>query len=109
MDVDGGFLEPPHESMGVKSAQSNITAGPSHIAVLSLNKIHAQDISAVSAPQLPPKRIRAEKQCWKCYRPECDDDKTKRYCKIRCDDCNRVYCDSERGIADAHKAQSGQY
>ena len=38
MDVDGDFLEPSHESMEVNSAQPNIIAGPSHIAVLSPNK-----------------------------------------------------------------------
>ena len=61
MDVDGDFLEPSHESMEVNSAQPNIIAGPSHIAVLSPNKIPAQDILAISTLQLPPKRIRAGK------------------------------------------------
>ena len=90
------LLEPLHESMEVNSAQLNIIAGPSHNAVLSPNKISAQDILAISTPQLPPKRIRAEKWCWKCFKPECDDSKTKRYYKNQCDDCNRKYCD-ERG------------
>ena len=56
-------------------------------------KIPAQDILEIYTPQLPSKRIRAEKRCWKCSRPECDDIKTKRYCKNRYDDCNREYCD----------------
>ena len=93
MDVDSNFLEPSHESMEVNSAQPNIVAGPSHIAVLLPNKRPAQDVLAISAPQLPPKRIRAEKRCWKCFRIECEGSKAKRYCKNPCDDCNRVDCD----------------
>ena len=34
MDVDSDFFEPSNESMKVNSAQLNIVAGPSHIAVL---------------------------------------------------------------------------
>jgi len=65
MDVDNDFLKPTHERMEVNSAQPNIVAGPSQITVLLPNKRHAQDVLAISAPQLPPKRIRAEKQCRK--------------------------------------------
>ena len=61
MDVDGNFLEPSHASMEVESAQPNIVAGPSQITVSLSNKRPAQDILAISAPQLPPKRIRAGK------------------------------------------------
>jgi hypothetical protein len=39
--------------------------GPSQITVSLPNKRPAQDVLAISAPQLPPKRIRAEKQCRK--------------------------------------------
>jgi len=60
MDVDSEFLE-PLKSMEVNSAQPNIVAGPSQITVLLPNKRSAQDVLAISAPQLPPKRIRAEK------------------------------------------------
>ena len=61
MDVDCDFLKPSHEGMEVNSAQPNIIAGSLHIAVVSPNKIPAQDILEISTPQLPPKRIRAEK------------------------------------------------
>ena len=57
MDVDGDFLGPSHESMEANSAQPNIIAGPSQVAP---NKIPTQVILAISTPQLPPKRIRAE-------------------------------------------------
>jgi len=60
MDVDNDFFE-PYEGMEVISAQPNIVAGPSQITVLLSNKRPAQDILAISAPQLPPKRIRADK------------------------------------------------
>jgi len=55
--VDNDFLEPSRESMNVNLAQPNIVAGPSHIAVLLPNKRPAQDVLAISAPQLPPKII----------------------------------------------------
>jgi len=71
MDVDNDFIEPSHESMEVNSAQPNVVADPSQITVPLLNKRPAQDVLAILAPQLPTKRIRAEKQCWKCIRPEC--------------------------------------
>ena len=93
MDVDSNFLEPLQESMEVNSVQPNIVAGSSHIAVLLPNKRPAQDVLAISAPQLPPKRIRAEKRCWKCFRLECDGSRAKKYCKNPCDNCNRVDCD----------------
>ena len=92
-DVDGDFLEPSHESMEVNSAQPNNIAGPSQITVSLSNKRPAQDILEISAPQLPPKRIRAGKQCWKCFRTQCEGRKAKKYCKNSCDDCNRVDCD----------------
>ena len=57
------------------------------------NKRPTQDVLVISAPQLPPKGIRAEKQCWKCFRPECEGSRAKRYCKNPCDGCNRVDCD----------------
>jgi len=60
MDVDNDFLKPTHESMEVNSVQPNIIAGPSQITVSLPNKRPAQDVLAISAPQLPPKRIRAE-------------------------------------------------
>ena len=50
MDVDCDFLKPSHESMEVNSAQPNIVAGSLHIAVLSPNKIPAQDILEISTP-----------------------------------------------------------
>ena len=50
MDVVCGFLKPSHESMEVNPAQPNIIAGSLHIAVLSPNKIPAQDILKISAP-----------------------------------------------------------
>jgi hypothetical protein len=92
MDVGSDFLEPSHESMEVTSAQPNIVAGPSQITVLLPNKRPAQDVLAISAPKLPPKRIRAEKQCWKCFRVVCEGSRAKKYCKNPCDDCNRVDC-----------------
>ena len=36
---------------------------------LSHNKMPAQDILEISTTHLPPKRIGAEKWCWKCFRP----------------------------------------
>jgi hypothetical protein len=68
MDVDSDFLQLPHESMEVNLAQPNIVTGPSQITVSLPSKRPAQYFLAISAPQLPPKRIRAEKQCWKCSR-----------------------------------------
>ena len=61
MDVDCDFLKPSQESMEVNSAQPNIIVGWLHIAFFSPNKIPAQDNLEISTPQLPPKRIRAEK------------------------------------------------
>ena len=66
MDADSDFLEPSHESMEVNSAQLNIVAGPSQITALLPNKRPAHFL-AFSTPQLPPKRIGTEKQCWKCF------------------------------------------
>jgi len=60
MDVDNDFLEPIHESMEVNSAQPNIVAGPSQITVSLPNKRPAPDVVVISAPQLPPQRIREE-------------------------------------------------
>ena len=92
MDVGSDFLEPSHQSMEVESAWPNTVAGPSQITVLLPSKRPAQDVLAVSAPQLPPKRIRAEKRCWKCFMLECEGSRAKRYCKNPCDDCNRGDC-----------------
>jgi hypothetical protein len=47
----------------VNLAQPNIVAGPSQITVSLPNKKSAQDALAILALQLPPKRIRAGKQC----------------------------------------------
>jgi len=55
--VDNDFLKPTYKSMEVNSAQSNIIAGPSQITVSLPNKRPTQDVLAISAPQLPPKRI----------------------------------------------------
>ena len=60
MDEDSDFLEPSHESMEVNSALLNIVSGPSQITVLLPNKRPAQDVLAISAPQLPPKRTGTE-------------------------------------------------
>jgi len=62
IDVDNDFIEPSHESMEFNSAQPNIVADPSQITVPLPNKRPAQDVLAILAPQLPTKRIRAEKQ-----------------------------------------------
>ena len=55
--MDNDFLKPTYESMEVNSAQSNIIAGPSQITVSLPNGRPAWDVLAISAPQLPPKRI----------------------------------------------------
>jgi hypothetical protein len=89
---------------GVLQAQTetgnylSIVAGPSQITLSLHNRRPAQDIIAIAAPQLPPKRIRVEKQCWKCFKPECKSTRAKRYCKNPYDDCNRVDC--KGGIAN---------
>jgi hypothetical protein len=88
MDVGSDFLGPSH---GSNSAQPNIVAGPSQITVLLTNKRPAQFLT-ISAPKLPPQRIRAEKQCWKCFRLECEGSRAKKYSKNPCYDCNRVDC-----------------
>ena len=46
--------------MEVNSAQPDIVAGPSQITVLLPSKWPAQDVLAISAPQLLPKRIKAD-------------------------------------------------
>jgi hypothetical protein len=60
------------------------------ILLLAHHKLQFYYLIKISAPQFPPKRIRAEKQCWKCFRPEYEGSRAKRYCKNPCDDCNRV-------------------
>jgi hypothetical protein len=45
----------------VNSAPPNIVAVPSQITVSLSNKRPTQDVLAILAPQLPPKRIRAER------------------------------------------------
>ena len=92
MDVGGDFIEPSHESLEVNSTQLNIVAGPPQITVLIPNKRPAQDVLAISTPQLPPKRIRTEKRCWKCFKLEREGSRAKRYCQNPCDDCNRIDC-----------------
>ena len=54
------------------------------------NKRPAQDVLAIPAPQLPPKRMRAGKQYWKYFWPECEGSRAKKYHKNPCDDCSRV-------------------
>ena len=61
MDVDCDFLKPSHESMEVNSAQPSIIAGSLHIAVLSPNKILAQDIyTPITSKENQSRKMRLE-------------------------------------------------
>jgi len=55
------FLNHHMRAWKVNSAPPNIVAVPSQITVSLSNKRPAQDVLAILAPQLPPKRIRAER------------------------------------------------
>ena len=68
MDVDSDFLKPLHECIEVNSLQPNIVTSHHTFQFYYLIK----NLHKLSAPQLPLKRIQAEKWCWKCFRPECD-------------------------------------
>jgi hypothetical protein len=76
-----------------KGSVRNFAQLPNH----SLFKVKrpAQDVLAISVPQLPPKRMRTEKNAGN---PECEGSRAKRCCKNPCDDCNRVDCDARDSI-----------